>query len=106
MGSPHQEIVTPEHEANLARAERDLEHITRLLDADAWAGWLVPRLQARRSDYSTQLEADQPEPKTAELRARIRELDEILRLPHQDRTSHASTLASGRLVALRLSSST
>lgn len=83
-------------EANVAHAERCSELINRLLETDAWQSYYLVRLRERRALYAKELENEQTEESTLKLRSRISEIDEIIRMPEQDRAAHASTLARAR----------
>lgn len=83
-------------EASVAHAERDLDQINRLLVAPAFQSYFMRRLKERRAAHAVALEGEQTELDTAKLRARIAEIDEILRMPANDGAAHANTLARHR----------
>lgn len=84
-------------EASLSHAERELAHINRLFDTDAFESYFRRRVRERRATHVTALESDLLTGReTRKLRARIAEIDEILAMPEQDRGNHAATLQRSR----------
>lgn len=88
--------MLPHPGPNTDLAERDLEAITRLLDTPAFEAYFCRRLRERRKHYAQQLEEDQTAEQTAALRTRMKEIDEILRMPAQDRGTHTATMQMAR----------
>lgn len=80
-------------------AEQDIPAIESLLDSKGWA-YFSRRLNERRQAIRDQLADDNALTgrQTRALRAIVKEYDEILRLPHQDRTVHNDTLRAQQRV--------
>lgn len=90
--SPDQ-LAQVSRERSIELAEQDLPAIESLLDSKGWA-YLSRRLNERRQQLRDKIADDEglSDEHTRILRARAKEYEDILRLPHQDRTIHTNTL--------------